>query len=114
MLTRLHQGVRMDDEAVGLPSLIGARLVIPEHVVYRTVDAETVVLNLDSGQYHGLNGTAGRMLELLADLESFDATAAAVAAEFGQPVERVTGDLGGLCADLLARGLLEVDPAGPE
>lgn len=88
--------------------LVSARLRVPEHVVFRSFNADTVVLNLDSGQYHGLNGTAGRMLELLGENGSVPATASAVAAEFGQPVERITADLLGLCRDLLARGLLEV------
>jgi hypothetical protein len=94
------------------PDLADAHLRVPEHVVFRTIDAETVVLNLDSGQYHGLNGTAGRMLELLGESGSVRDTATAVAAEFDQPVDRVTDDLVGLCRELLDRGLLEV--AGAE
>lgn len=96
----------------GDADLRGAHLRVPEHVVFRTFDAETVVLNLDTGQYHGLNPTAGRMLELLGENGSFDATTSAAAAEFGQPVERIATDLAALCTGLLARGLLEVDPAG--
>jgi hypothetical protein len=90
------------------PDLADAQLRVPEHVVFRTFDAETVVLNLDSGQYHGLNGTAGRMLELLGENGSVNATASVVAAEFGQQLDRVTDDLMGLCRNLLDRGLLEV------
>lgn len=90
------------------PDLADARLRVPEHVVFRSFDEETVVLNLDSGQYHGLNGTAGRMLELLGENGSVNATASAVAAEFGQPVDRITADLVELCRSLLERGLLEV------
>jgi hypothetical protein len=102
----------MGDDAADNEDLAGARLVLPEHVVFRTFDAETVVLNLESGQYHGLNATAGRMLELLGENGSIDATAAAAAAEFGQPVDRIASDLTGLCAELVERGLLEVDRAG--
>ena len=90
--------------------LTQARLVVPDHVVFRTVDAETVVLNLESGNYHGLNGSAGRMLELLAENGSIGATSALVAEEFGQPVDRITDDLATLCAALIERGLLEVQP----
>ena len=102
----------MSGEAADNPDLAGARLVLPEHVVFRSFDAETVVLNLESGQYHGLNATAGRMLELLGENGTIDATAAAVAAEFDQPVDRITSDLTGLCSELLERGLLEVDRTG--
>src|SRR3990170_1998979 len=38
---------------------------LPDHVVVRTFVLETVVLNLETGQYHGLNPTAGTILEML-------------------------------------------------
>ncbi len=38
---------------------------IPHHVVFRHFVNETVVLNLQTGKYHGLNRTAGRMLHEL-------------------------------------------------
>ena len=38
---------------------------LPDHVVYRSFALETVVVNLERGVYHGLNPTAGRMLESL-------------------------------------------------
>jgi Coenzyme PQQ synthesis protein D (PqqD) len=87
------------------------RVTIPRHVVFRSFVEETVVLNLDSGRYHGLNPTAGRMLELLGELGEIDAVAARVADETGAPPSRVADDLRGLCASLQARGLIEVEPA---
>ena len=41
---------------------------IPKHVVFRSFGSETVLLNLSTGQYHGLRGTGGRMLEVLAEI----------------------------------------------
>jgi hypothetical protein len=87
---------------------------VPEHVVFRKFETETVVLNLQSGNYHGLNPTAGRMLELLGELGSFGATAAAIGAEFDAPNEQVEADLLVLCHDLIERGLLEVVPSPDE
>lgn len=79
---------------------------VPEHVVYRAFEGETVLLNLQTGQYHGLNPTGGRMLELLAATGSVDETADAMAEEFGVPVDEVSSDIEGFCADLAARGLI--------
>ena len=42
-----------------------AHVSIAPHVVYRSFATETVILNLQTGRYHGLNKTGGRMLELL-------------------------------------------------
>ena len=32
---------------------------VPRHVVHRDFPAQTVILNLETGKYHGLNPTAG-------------------------------------------------------
>src|SRR5919107_621920 len=69
------------------------RVTIPQHVVFRTFVEETVVLNLESGRYHGLNRTAGRMLELLRELGEVDVVAQRLADETGAPEERVASDL---------------------
>jgi Coenzyme PQQ synthesis protein D (PqqD) len=88
--------------------LLAAQVAIPHHVVHRTFPTETVVLNLETGTYHGLNPVAGRMLELLEQLGSVSECAERLASEFQQPLERIEQDLGQLCADLLERGLIEV------
>jgi hypothetical protein len=88
-----------------------ARLRVPDHVVYRSFPSETVLLNLTSGIYHGLNATAGRMLEVLEQADSLAAAAALIAQEFGQPLERVEQDIRDLCRALLERGLLVDDGA---
>lgn len=87
------------------------RVTIPQHVVFRSFVEETVVLNLESGRYHGLNPTAGRMLELLGELGEVDAVAARVAEETGAPPSRVADDLREFCASLVDRGLIELEPA---
>ncbi len=89
--------------------LLSAKIVVPQHVVYRSFPAETVVLNLHTGKYHGLNATAGTMLAALERGESVRAAAAGVAGEYNQPAERVERDMCELCSLLLARGLVELD-----
>jgi len=83
------------------------RVRIPEHVVHRSFVAETVVLNLSTGKYHGLNPTAGRMLESLERTGSVAESARLLSEDFGVPVERVTEDLAVLCDQLSSRGLIE-------
>ena len=93
------------------PSVPARRVTIPQHVVFRAFVEETVVLNLESGRYHGLNPTAGRMLELLGELGELDAVAARVADETGAPPSQVADDLREFCSSLAERGLIEVEPA---
>jgi hypothetical protein len=88
-----------------------ASVRVPQHVVFRAFVAETVILNLETGQYHGLNPTGGRMIEVLDRVGRVDEAATLLAAEYSIPVEDITGDLQRFCSDLAARGLIEVEHA---
>jgi hypothetical protein len=87
---------------------------IPAHVVMRTFAAETVLLNLKTSQYHGLDEIGRRMLDLLCETGDVDETARRMAEEYDEPVRRIGPDVVDLCAALLERGLLVEDhgPAG--
>jgi coenzyme PQQ synthesis protein D (PqqD) len=88
--------------------LLAARVRLPQHVVYRSFVAETVVLNLRTGQYHGLNPTAGRMLKALEDAPTAGTVVVGLAKEYSVEEARVEGDLLALCRGLLERGLIEI------
>jgi len=88
--------------------LLGARLRLPQHVVHRSFVAETVVLNLKTGKYHGLNPMAGHMLDVLDDATSVREAASRIAEEYGQDPATVEADLVIFCNELLDRELVEV------
>lgn len=94
--------------------LLAARIRLPQHVVHRTFVAETVILNLRTGKYHGLNPTAGKMLEALESSPSIGAALPGLAAEYEIGEAEIEADLIALCRGLLDRGLIETaddDPA---
>ena|ERR1035437_10035878 len=100
----------MSSNAISDPSsLPAARIRVPQHVVYRSFPSETVVLNLQTGKYHGLNATAGHMLAALEQTGCVRDAAAAVAAGFEQAQAVVEKDMCELCRLLLDRGLIEID-----
>lgn len=82
---------------------------VPQHVVYRSFPSETVVLNLETGKYHGLNATAGKMLEALERHASVAEALRAIAADYDQPEDALESDLRELCGVLLERGLIVID-----
>ena len=82
---------------------------IPEHVVRREIGDETVILNLRTGRYHGLDAVGGRMLTLLGEGMALGDVARTVAEEYGEAPERVRGDLDELCHKLAERGLVVRD-----
>ncbi len=93
--------------------LLVARVKVPQSVVFRSFPSETVVLNLETGKYHGLNPTAGRMLEALAETGSVRGAGELMASEYERPREEVEADLRDLCRALLERGLIEIDGDAP-
>jgi hypothetical protein len=97
-------GDGLDDEV-----LLRAHIRVPDHVVHRSFDTETVLLNLHSGTYHGLNPTGGRAFELLRTTGSLRITAETMSREDQHPVEDVARDLAGLCRALAERELIEID-----
>jgi hypothetical protein len=102
----------MSEEALTVQDpFTGTRVVVPRHVVHRSFPTETVVLNLQTGKYHGLNPTAGEMLEELARTGSIDAASAAVARTHRLPAEEVEADVRRLCSALLERNLIELADA---
>lgn len=94
---------------LGSPSLSRTKVRVPQNVVFRQFPAETVVLNLQTGKYHGLNPTAGRMLEALAESPSVGEAVEAIAAEYDRPAAGVKRDVRDLCQALLDRGLIEAE-----
>jgi PqqD family protein of HPr-rel-A system len=93
--------------------ILTSRMRLPQHVLHRSFVKETVVLNLRTGMYHGLNPTAGRMLEALAEAPTAGAAVPELAREYGIEPAKVEGDLIALCQSLLERGLIEMVDGAP-
>ena len=89
--------------------LLDAVVVVPEHVIFRSFALETVALNLRTGQFHGLNVTAGRMVELVQRSARPRDAVASLAAEYHVGEAQIARDLAGLLALLRDRGLIELD-----
>lgn len=96
-----------------MTSPMSGRVSLPQHVVYRGFPSETVVLNLETGKYHGLNATAGKMLEVLERSATVQAAATALTESYDRPREVIERDLCELCNALLERGLIEIDSLAP-
>lgn len=95
-------------------AMLSGRVHVPEHVVYRDFADETVILNLESGMYHGLNTTAAKMLETLDSGVAVSEAIDDLATEFGQPREVIERDVLALCRALGERGLIAHDAGGDQ
>lgn len=83
-----------------------ARLTIPPHVVTRQVGDETVILDLQSGTYFGLDPVGSRFLDLLQAHGSISCVVPLMAEEFEATPAQLEADLSRLCDEMLSGGLL--------
>ena len=88
--------------------LLSARPYVPNHVVYREFVHETVVLNLETGMYHGLNPSGGKMLDVLRAETTVGDAASVLAAHYDRPLPEIQEDLYEFCLSLHDRGLVEL------
>ena len=77
------------------------------HVSWRRVDAEAVILNVDTSEYYSLDEVAAELWERLGRGKTVAAAAAEVADLYGERPERVEKDARALVKDLLSERLLE-------
>lgn len=87
------------------------RAAAPAHVLVRYVDRESVLLNLETEQYFGLDETGTRMWQLVTALPSIDAAYQELLAEFDVEPELLRSNLTELLSRLVDNGLLQVLPA---
>ena len=80
----------------------------PEHVLVRELDGESVLLNLDSETYFGLDEVGTRFWALLTGAPSVQAAYDLLLAEYDVSPEQLHQDMARLLGQLLDHGLLEL------
>ena len=89
------------------------RVRVSSSALYREVQGEAVLLQLDSGEYFGLDEVATRIWQLLAANSDLDAVRDALVSEYDVADDQATTDLARLVDELISKHLLEVDDAAP-
>ena len=91
--------------------LLDSTIQIPDNVVFREFAQETVLLDIESGQYFGLNPTAGRMLAVLQEAQTVRDAAVTLTEDFPDAGDVLESDLCNLCVALSKRNLIVLSPA---
>jgi trimethylamine:corrinoid methyltransferase-like protein len=81
-------------------------------VVFRELAGESVVLDLSSGRYFGMNAVGTRVWQLIGQGERVDALLRAVVAEYQADAPTIERDVLALLDDLATRGLVVEVPRG--
>jgi Coenzyme PQQ synthesis protein D (PqqD) len=90
------------------------RVVVPAHVLVRHLDGESVLLNLETEKYFGLDATGTRMWELVTNAPSIESAYGTLAREFEVEPDILRNHLAELLGQLVENGLLHVRPSDVE
>ena len=82
------------------------KLSIPPHVMSRLVGDETVLLDLESGIYFGLDGVGKRIWAAIGEGLTLGEIAAAIVSEYDVEEDQAQTDVINFARDLIERGLL--------
>ena len=85
---------------------LDTKLTVPEHVMSRLVGDETVLLDLASGIYFGVDGVGQRIWKSVSDGQTLAQAAAHIVEEYDVAEEQAQADVLEFANDLLERGLL--------
>ena len=86
------------------------RAAAPKHVLVRLLDQESVLLNLETEQYFGLDETGTRMWHLVTTRPNIGAAYEELLAEYDVQPEQLRENLAELLGQLVEHGLLQVWP----
>lgn len=87
------------------------RVELPPHVLVRFLDKESVLLNLETERYFGLDETGTRMWQLVTAAPSIDAAYQDLQNEFDVESDLLRRHLTELVGRLVDHGLLQIQPA---
>ncbi len=85
-----------------------ARVAVPDGVLARNLEGESVVLNLKTEKYFGLDEVGTRMWTLLTDATSIQSAYDSLAAEYDVEPAQLRADMEKLIGELVEHGLLTV------
>ncbi len=88
-----------------------SKLSAPDGVLFRQLKGESVLLNLDSETYFGLDEVGTRMWTLLTSAPTIQAAYDTLLAEYDVAADLLRRDLETLIGQLLEQGLLELHGA---
>ncbi len=86
------------------------RVKIPDGVLISKLQDESVILNLDSERYFGLDDVGTRFLSVLTTSESIEAAYQTLVKEYDVDSEVLRQDLLELVQNLVEQGLIQINP----
>ena len=87
------------------------RAVVPSNVLIRILEQDSVLLNLETERYFGLDAVGTRMWQVVTTSRTVEAALAQLAEEYDAPLGTLRTDLTNLLQHLLENELIAMQPA---
>jgi len=86
------------------------RVKIPDDVLISKLQEESVILNLDSERYYGLDDVGTRFLSVLTTSDSIEAAYQRLVSEYDVDGQLLRNDLLELIENLVDKGIISINP----
>ena len=90
---------------------LSGQVSVPAHVLVQELAGESVLLDLNTEQYFGLDDVGTRMWKALTTAGTVEACYQALLSEYDVSAEQLSHDLQALVEQLVKNGLLELHPS---
>jgi Coenzyme PQQ synthesis protein D (PqqD) len=91
-----------------MPLSFNQRVKLSDDVLISDLQGESVILNVNSQRYYGLDKVGTRFLRLLSTSETIEQAFDALLAEYDVEADQLRVDLSDLLAELRDQGLVEI------
>ena len=88
--------------------IAGCKAQVPRTVVHHQFAMETVLLNVETAYYYGMDAIGARFFAVLRQSATVEAAVQTLCAEFDSPQEQIREDMVRFCEELVSKGLLEL------
>ena len=104
----MYSGILGSDYGAELMVSFMDRVVVPSHVLVRFLDKESVLLNIETERYFGLDETGTRMWQVLTAAPKIEVAYQQLLEEYDVKPELLRENLTDLVIRLVENGLLQV------
>jgi len=87
---------------------LATRVTVPDRILFRDLEGEAVLLDLENGRYFGLNATGTRMWSLLVQHRQVEPALLSFLEEYDAPREQLQAEFFDFVGTLASRRLLEL------
>jgi len=96
-----------------MTQFLAQRISVPDDVLMRELEGESVILDLTSEKYFGLNDIGTRMWQIIEDSDTLQQAYDVLLQEYNVEPKRLQRDMKDLIEQLVASNLLRLEPGQP-